>query len=180
MSVEVDPRGGRPRGWPGRGWGWQEWAAIAATLVIGVLVGPWVLRASQPLPLMSAGGRIVAIGSLEQALRYQQTGAQPRDAARTVIGMTFRDAEGQYCRTFVMEPGPAGLACREWGEWVIEVLARNPRVRHDDLGAFKQAGRSFPPMIRDAIDARISGPPLTREDEKAAMARNWRLPPKTS
>ncbi len=162
-------------GGPGpRRWHWQEWSAMAATLVLGILLGPFVLRTSQPLPFMSAGGRVVAIGRLESALMQRTSGAAEAPDA-TAIGLTFRDAEGNYCRTFAMNLGPAGLACREWGEWVVEVLARNPRARQAAGGdTYRQAGTAFPPAIRDAVEARRVGDALSADEEAAASARGWR------
>ncbi|MET0292595.1 MAG: hypothetical protein ABW136_09560 [Steroidobacteraceae bacterium] len=158
-----------------RGWQWQEWMAIAATLVIGVMLGPFVLRSSQPLPLMSAAGRVVAIGALETALMQKASGTGTDDGM--TIGMSFRDDDGSYCRTFAMNPGPAGLACREWGEWVVEVLARNPKARQGTGGeTYRQAGTAFPAAVRNAVEARIKGEPMTAEQEAEANARNWRRP----
>jgi hypothetical protein len=158
-----------------RRWHWQEWSAIAATLVIGVLLGPYVMRSSQPLPFVSAGGRVVAIGGLERALMAQTSGAtEATGSGGTAIGLSFRTNTGEYCRTFAMNPGPAGLACREWGEWVVEVLARNPRARQGSAEAYRQAGTAFPAAIREAVEARISGEPLSASEEAAQAARGWR------
>jgi len=158
---------------PRRQWRWQEWSAMAATLVLGLLLGPYVMRASQPLPFISANGRVVAIRDLETALMHQPSGAQ--QAGRTAIGLSFREPDGSYCRTFAMNPGPAGLACREWGEWVVEVLARNPRARQSSsTEAYVQAGTTFPDAIRRAVEARIDGEPLTADEEAAATSRSWR------
>jgi hypothetical protein len=156
-----------------RPWHWQEWSAIAATLVIGVLLGPLVMRSSQSLPFVSANGRVVAIGELEDALMQQPSGSRPGDG--TAIGMSFRTVGGGYCRTFAMRRGPAGLACREWGEWVVEVLARNPRARQDAGGeTYRQAGTAFPPAVRTAVETRIDGEPLSAAEEAALATRGWR------
>ena len=158
-----------------RHWRWQEWSAVAATLVVGVLIGPYVMRASQPLPFMSAGGRVVATGALERALMAQPSGATSPQDGRTAVGLSFRTNTGEYCRTFAMNPGPAGLACREWGEWVVEVLARNPRARQGNgADAYRQTGTAFPEVIREAVEARMAGGPLSAEEEAAQAARGWR------
>lgn len=158
-----------------RQWGWQEWSAIAATLVLGVLLGPYVLRSSQPLPFISVAGRVVAIKDLEQALDAQPSGAAHATANDIAIGMSFLASNGSYCRTFAINPGPAGLACREWGEWVVEVLARNPRARQGTgHEAYKQAGTVFPEDIRQGVEARIAGAPLTPGEEATQTARGWR------
>ncbi len=158
-----------------RAWRWQEWSAMAATLVLGVLLGPFVVRSSQPLPFVSANGRVVAIKDLEDALFHQTSGAMNGESKGIAIGMSFRAANGSYCRTFAMNPGPAGLACREWGEWVVEVLARNPRARQGASGeAYRQAGTTFPETIRQAVESRMSGEALTPDEEATLSARGWR------
>lgn len=159
-------------------WSWRELSAVAATLVLGVLLGPFVMRASQPLPFVSDGGRVVAIGALDTALMSQVSGATPQTADGPTIGMSFRTANGQNCRTFAMNPGPAGLACRERGDWVVEVLSRNPRPRNGSApDDYRQAGTPFPEAIRQAVEARIDGDPLDSAQEKAMAARNWRRTP---
>jgi len=148
---------------------------VAAALVIGVLLAPFVVRSSQPLPFISANGRVVAIKDLEEALYRQPAGALGADAKGIAIGSSFRASNGAYCRTFAMNPGPAGLACREWGEWVLEMLARNPRARQvAGQETYRQAGVTFPEVIRQGVESRIVGAPLTAEEEATQMARGWR------
>lgn len=156
-----------------RWWGWQAWSAVAAALVVGILLGPYVLRASQPLPLLSSHGRVIAIGTLERALLRDYSGAAESDGA-TSIGLSFRSRNGRWCRTFAVNPGPAGLACREWGEWVVELLVRNPRARQAGEGVFHQGGTPYPAAVHAAVQANIDGEPLTRDAEAALIGRAWR------
>jgi hypothetical protein len=157
------------------GWSWRESSVVAAALVVGVLLGPYVLKASQPLPFVSEGGRVVATGTLEATLSTQPSGAASHDAAGTTIGLSFRTANGQYCRTFATARGPAGLACRERGDWVVEVLARNPRPRNGSApGGYRQGGTPFPDAIRHAIEARKAGDALTPAEEAHGTENKWR------
>ena len=48
---------------PSPHFGWK--LVGAAAFVLGVMIGPSVLRSSQPLPLVSEGGRVVATGALD-------------------------------------------------------------------------------------------------------------------
>ena len=159
----------------GRRWTWRETSAVAAALFTGILIGPDVLKASQPLPLISDGGRVVAIGALDAALDSASTGVLGKDASGTLIGVTVRSNTGSYCRSFATLRGPAGLACRERGDWVVEVLARNPRPRDGSApDNYRQAGVPFPEIIRLALINRQSGAPLTRDAEAALIASRWR------
>lgn len=159
----------------GRRWTWRETSAVAAALVTGILVGPDVLKLSQPLPLIQEGGRVVATGPLDAALDDASTGVVGKDAAGTLIGLTVRSNSGSYCRAFATQRGPAGLACRERGDWVVEVLARNPRPRDGSApDNYRLAGVPFPEIVRLALLNRQAGAPLTREQEAALIASRWR------
>ena len=156
-------------------WSWREASVGAAALVLGVMIGPYVLRSSQPLPFVSEGGRVVASGVLEQSLSTLRTGEKSKDASGISIGMSFRTAQGQYCRTFAMTRGPAGLVCHERTEWVVEVLARNPRPRDGSApDGYRQAGTPFPEAIRLGVGLRQSGEALTRVEEDRAIQFRWR------
>jgi hypothetical protein len=158
-----------------RSWTWRETSATAAALVVGVLLGPYVMRASQPLPFVSDGGRVITIGELDDALLKLRSGEGPSDPGGSTIGLSFRTDDGQFCRSFALNPGPAGLACRERGDWVVEVLARNPRPRDGSAPAgYRQAGIPFPTAIRDAVQARLDGDLLTPADEEIAIAQGWK------
>ena len=156
-------------------WSWREFSAIAAALVVGVLLGPYVLRASQPLPFASSGGRVVAVGALDIALSTQLSGAAVRDVTGTSIGMSFRTVNGQYCRTFATIRGPAGLACRERSDWAVEVLARNPRPRNGSApDGYREGGTPFPDIIRQAVAGRMTGEALTLAQEAHGTEVKWR------
>src|ERR1700757_2691877 len=45
-------------------WSWPQWGAMAASLIVGVLLGPLLLRPSAPqAPLETSGGRVPAGGA---------------------------------------------------------------------------------------------------------------------
>src|SRR3954468_18463626 len=74
-------------------WSMREWSAMAATLVLGALLGPLLLRGPSGLPIESVSGRLVATAYLDQALTAQPSGAgQPIAAAH--VGLSFRAAAG--------------------------------------------------------------------------------------
>ena len=111
-----------------RQWGGRQWAAMAASLVLGVFIS-WQLFAP-PEPLMTASqGALVARGALASALDQQRASTQ-RESDPVQIGVTFRTQDGRYCRSFALRAaGTAGLACHVDGEWQIPVTAAARRVR---------------------------------------------------
>jgi anti-sigma factor RsiW len=155
-----------------RRWSWREWSAVAASVTLGVLLGPAVMRQSQPLPFLEERGRIVAIGALNQEL-LQQVASDNVDDASSQVGVSFRAKDGRFCRSFSLRQGPAGLACRERGDWVIEVLARGAGRAGSDAG-LRQAATAMPDVLRQAIEERIEGEPFDAAAEAQAIKKRWR------
>ena len=147
-----------------------QWAALAASLAIGLFVGGLVVRGPSAAYEETETG-LVARGELETALTTQLASA-PSDAD-VRVGISFRDREGDYCRTFQMHRGAplAGLACRSDEEWKLEVLATAP-VQGGDL----RPAASMPMAVLHAIDAAIDGAPLDAAAESAARDAGWRKP----
>jgi hypothetical protein len=152
-----------------RRWSWPEWGAMAATLVLGVLVGSFGLGmlhgGGEPAIMTGAGGELAASGRLDEALTRQLAGAA---AGNVRVGLSFASKSGNYCRSFVMG-ATAGLACREQGKWQIPVLARS--AAQDT--AYRQASSELPQAVLDAVDERISGSTLDAAAERRARERGW-------
>jgi hypothetical protein len=166
-QVLAFPARPRPR------WSWPQWGAIAASLVVGVLLGPLLLRPPAPqAPLATSGGRVLASGVLARALSQQLASAQPRGAP-VAIGVSFRGRSGGYCRSFVLRETQslAGLACREGPAWEVVALARSAAP---GSGGYTQASSALPPAVSRTLDELIVGEPLDAAGEAAARAHDWR------
>lgn len=150
------PAFGRPRGF-----GLPQWAAMAACLVAGVLVGRGLTPAEGPV----AGSGLEAQGVLAEALD-DKLSAEPGPVR---VGFTFRDAAGDYCRTFQAE-ALAGVACREDDGWGLRVTA----AAEPQTGQYRTAGAAMPPAVLAYVDGAIAGTPLDRDQEVAAREANWR------
>jgi len=154
-------------------WSWPQWGAMAASLVIGALLGPLLLRSpTGNTPVDTRGGRMLANGRLEHALSEQLASTQPA-AAPVQIGVSFRARSGAYCRTFVIqdESQLAGLACRERNAWRVETLAR---TESGPAGAaLRPASSALPPAVAGTLDGLIAGEPLDAASEAAARAGGW-------
>jgi hypothetical protein len=151
-------------------WSLREWGAIAATLVVGILVGQLAFRGSSDLPIESENGGLVAAAYLDTALSTQLTGAAPAGASAR-IGLSFRAADGEYCRTFALDRG-AGLACRRDGRWSVELLD-NAGAARDSPDSFRQASSALSPAMLGAIAALGAGEALTVEEERQRVASGW-------
>jgi anti-sigma factor RsiW len=153
-------------------WSWPQWGALAASLAVGVFAGGLGLKGmqgqSQLAVLAEHGGTLVAHGKLAQALSQQvASAAAPAGAAQ--IGVSFVDKGGAYCRSFTVGSN-AGLACRAGNEWQIALLTDRAGAGSGD---YRQAASSTPAAVLDAIDARIAGPALDADAERAALQRGW-------
>lgn len=155
-------------------WSWPQWGAMAASLIVGVLLGPLLLRPSAPqAPLETSGGRVLASGALASALSQQLASAQPAGAP-VAIGVSFRARSGGYCRTFVLHEAQAlaGLACRFGTAWQVVTLAQSETPGAAG-GGYRQAGSALPPAVARTLDELIAGEPLDAAAEAAARERGW-------
>ena len=148
-------------------WAGPEWGAIAASLLVAVVLGYFLLRSPVPGLLVKREGQLLAQNALAETLSNQLAGDQGSSSIR--VGISFRDKQGAYCRTFTL-PDRAGLACRENGQWRVPVLVRS--AEGQESGA-RQAGSPLPPEILRAVEDRIAGEPLDAADEVAARQSNW-------
>jgi hypothetical protein len=157
---------------------WPQWATMAASLVIGVIIGQVLLRApTSGAPVVSRNGQVLANGTLAQALSDQLASTQTPDAP-VKIGVSFKSKTGEYCRTFAMHAPTtlAGLACRDHSDWRVQVLAQNPQSEPNSARsgtAYRQAGSEMPRSVLQAVDENIAGDPLDARAEALARDVRW-------
>ena len=157
-----------------RPWKWQQWTAVAASLIVGVIAGRLTLmHEGSAGPVMTRGDRLLAAGTLAAALSDQlASGQSAADPVR--IGVSFRAKSGEYCRTFALRgaAGLAGLACRAQDGWQLGVLAR-AESPNGSAGTYRQAASSMPAAVVAAVGERMAGEPLDQHAEAAARERHW-------
>lgn len=149
-----------------------RWAALAASLLIGVLAGRFAFRAGGPEFIATDDGHMMASGLLANALTRQLASRQ--QATQPVqIGVSFRSKSGEFCRTFsTRTPALAGLACHAADGWRLQVLS-GTEEQQVAAGGYRQAASAMPAAVVSAVSARISGEPLDARAEAAARSRNW-------
>ena len=146
--------------------GLPQWAAMAATLAIGIVAGQFVGNRSTA-PIESRDGKLVAAAGLDKALDTQLASAGGNERVR--IGLTFRNQGGTICRSFTND-GASGLACRDGDDWKVEGLFAAPEGQQGDYRM--AAGEDS--RLAALIDERISGEPFDAAAENAARDGNWR------
>jgi len=143
---------------------WGAGMAMAASLAIGLVIGQGFDDADGRVAVK--GGRLVAQGPLASALDGQLASAQGMNDA-TRIGLSFRDRQGGYCRSF-QDGALAGVACRDGGGWRLEQAVAAGRQD----SAYRQASAGDP-RIAATVEALIAGDPLDAQAEKAARDGGW-------
>lgn len=147
------------------------WAAMAASLVVGLFVGRMMMPQETGLFAVE-DGQLVARSELAEVLNTRLASDEANAAAPTRVGFSFRARDGQYCRTFThteADSGVSGLACETGGQWAVRVTASETAPG----GAYRQAG-STAPQVLAAVDELIAGEPLEAAQEREARDRRWR------
>jgi hypothetical protein len=166
--VRFPARGTRtpPAPWSGR-----QWAAMAASLVLGMFLS-WKFLApggGAGSEIVSENGSLVARGEFARALDTQLASDQSAESS-VYIGLTFPTKEGRYCRSFVLrDSSTAGLACHDEQGWRIPVMQSVP-LQGGDL---RQAAAGLTPAILAAISERAGGEALDAAGERAARDAQW-------
>lgn len=142
-----------------------QWAALAATLVVGVFAGTMIPHRSSA-PIEVEGGQLYASASLNHALDTQLASTPAGDVR---IGMTFRAQAGEICRTFT-ERAASGLACRDGGRWRLKGLFGAPEGQRSDY----RMAAGMDPNLAGLVDSTIAGEPFDAANENAAKERGWK------
>ena len=149
--------------------GLPQWAAIAATLVVGLGLGTMVNgQSGSDAPVALEGGQMVAAAALDRTLTRQLASADQQGNA-TRIGLTFRNRQGNLCRTFTGS-AVSGLACRDGRHWRIEGLYGASGTASGDY----RMAAGADPRLAALVDGMIAGEPLDAAGEAAAKQSGWR------
>jgi len=168
QSAEVIDFGARATGreFGRKPFGVPQWAAMAATLALGLLAGNLLSRGPYS-PVAVDAGHLVAAASLDQALD-KRLASEPQQAA-VRVGLSFRDSKGSICRTF-QDGAASGLACRAGGKWQIAGLFQGAEGQSSEYRM--AAGQD--PRLSQLIDQTIAGEPFTAAQERDARRKGWR------
>ena len=150
-------------------WSAREWGAMAASLAAGLIVGIGVLRPNPLVATDSTGP--VAAGALRQALDTQlasDTNAVVR------IGITYRNNDGAFCRTFAMNSAHMqGVACRAESQWRLEIVTHDAAAQTGDMRA---AASAVDPAILQVAQSTMRGDAFDATAERRARDAAWRAP----
>jgi hypothetical protein len=157
QKAEAPMKRGRPRHLPR----WSIGLAVAATLVLGLMIGTKLERGN----VAERDGTLLATGDLARGLEARLASAPGGDLR---ILASFRRRDGDYCRAYAAKAS-AGIACKDSGRWVLEhVVAGSGKTGAD----YRQAGSGQADLMATAQDM-AAGDPLDAAQEREAAARGW-------
>lgn len=140
---------------------WMAWGGMAASLLLGAVIGTRFQAGAGDDP------RQLASGPLARALDTQLASAP---AGPIAVPISFKAKDGRYCRSFSGDRS-AGLACRDSdGAWVVQTLV----ATQPSTGGMRQAASALPAAVLEAVDAAMAGEALSAEQEMAARDNRWR------
>lgn len=154
-------------------WSWREWGAMAASVLLGVVVTRVAVQRGSDDSLIGRDGHIIASGTLAAALDSQLSGVRSQ-TSQVVIGLSYRDKAGKYCRTFVIDKtgSLAGVACHERDAWQVQAMIRDRSAAA--AGNYRMANTTVPPVILQTVQDSIDGDALDTQAETQARAQGWR------
>ena len=142
-----------------------QWAAMAATLVLGGFLGT-MLPQRGTSPVAVQGGQLYAASALNRALDTELASA-PSGLVR--IGITFRDHSGEICRSFT-GAAASGLACRNGERWQVKGLFAAPEGQARDY----RMAAGMDPNLAALVNSTMAGEPFDAATEKAAEQHDWK------
>jgi anti-sigma factor RsiW len=145
---------------------------LAASILAVVLAGQTVLAPSSPL--RTRDGRLEARGALAKALSTQLASAGPSQGPVRVI-LTFRNAAGQVCRSFVSS-AVSGVACFDHGVWGVQGAFGG---QGGAAGGGYRLASGGDPRLMDLVGGLMVGEAFNAAQERAARASGWRPTPRT-
>lgn len=146
---------------------WLQLGGMAASLMVGVLLGNRLDRTAGDTAFAVRDGKLVAGALISRALSTQLA-SEPSPGADVAVQLSFLDKQGSYCRTFTAL-SVSGLACHRGGRWSVEQLASASPAQ----GVMRQAASSLPRAVLDAVDQRIAGGTLDAASERQARDAGW-------
>ncbi|MDP3801400.1 hypothetical protein [Brevundimonas sp.] len=146
------------------------WAGLAAACFVAGLSLGWLGGGQADGGFTVGDHGALAEPGLVRVLDARLTADGP-DAEGRAVGLTFRDADGRWCRTFhAGQARLAGLACREGEGWILQALA--PAA--PPAAGLRAAAADIPAPVLAAVDAVIAGQTLDAPAEARVRDAGWR------
>ncbi|MFQ5564499.1 MAG: anti-sigma factor family protein [Parvularculaceae bacterium] len=154
---------------------WSLPLAASVALLAGVGLGAALFTEGPGEGAVRFAGVIGASDSLYAALETGRSGvAATVGGAQVTPLLTFRTADGGYCREFVSRDDSAGMrsvACREGSAWRVKIAVADAPLAS---GAYYAPAAGANAAIAVFVDDAIAGEPLNRDDEARLLENGWK------
>lgn len=140
----------------------QRWIWIAGPALAASLALVFLNFGTQTPDETHAGG------ALAQALDNQLAATQGAETPVRIL-LSFRDAEGRFCRGYASR-SESGIACHETKGWRLEKRFGGAGQASTE---YRQAGSNVADVLATAQEM-ARGPALDAAGEASAAARSWR------
>lgn len=144
-----------------------QWAAVAATLALGIIAGRMSYEVGPQPSITQNGTELEARGQLATALDSQLASLPTNGGARVMV--TFRAHDGRICRSWSLA-AQSGIACRSGARWQVTAAVASPVEAN---GPYRMAAGGDPALF-SLIDGMIDGAAFDAAQEKQASQRGWR------
>lgn len=158
----------------GRTWHWPQFAAMAASLVIGVFFGGTVFENGNPddsgaLVLAGADGPVVprSVGVMLDTASSGQN-VQLANLGTAQVVLSFRSIDQQLCRQYTIGNGAGvsdAVACRAGGQWRLAGFGTRAGV----AGEMRTAGGDASPAVIAVVDQLIDSDALIDQAERVEL-----------
>jgi hypothetical protein len=158
---------------------WRDAAAAGLICVLAFAAYLGLHPAREPTRQVTTLAQIDPGNPLHQVLESspsaQLVQVSGDDAAVRAI-LTFRAKDGRFCREFEIlatSGASTGIACREQGEWHVEVLL-SADAAPPNSNYYTPAAGSDDAALAEVVERLMHGEPLGVEEEAHALAEGWR------
>ena len=150
---------------------WRFPVALAASFAVGSFCAAALLPGLTEQRAALAAGPVASKSHLADALGSLPSGASLfAGKAEVTPILSFRTADGSFCREFRWEDGTAGVhgvACRTDGLWTVRVAAAQPTT-----DGYRPASTS--PAVDSFVESVMTGDPLSVDEERAFLTQPQR------
>ena len=152
---------------------WQRWASVAVAASFATAMALVVdLNQTDVFKPMSMDPQLAT--ALEQS-PSRATGWDVLDGDRQFRSvLTFPAADGRWCREFLMSQSEShwrGVACRDGGEWVNQVVGSEIFLEQETQ--YRPAGAGDSEQVARFIDETATDVALGPQQEAALIASGW-------
>lgn len=162
---------------------WAQAMAASLILIVGVLIGQFVLDppvGEESATRIQLAGTITSGEELYETLEYAPSAVRQvvdeRSGALAEPLLTFVSTDGRLCREFIVaSPGAAvhAVACKAGEPWQV-VMALESASGFADASQYRTAAAATDESVGGFLEKFMAGDAFSGDDEKALIKSGWK------